>query len=134
MTATKSKTHECQEVRWLWCRKCDGGVLEYGTHEDICKDCDGTGLRFPMLSQENRGIDRKRGRGRVPVDTLETWLSAAEMLGKWEMSKEENGYYAHIQMPMDFCSAEKIPTILAAVQQALCKATEQHQEEANDTT
>ena len=133
MTTTKSKTHECSDVRWLKCP--DPSFEDLGVEEDRCRICDDTGLRFPGLSESCP--DRSshppgcfcQGRGRVPVDTLEAWLDAAESLhGGWEMTKTKKGYY------FDYGSIGPAPTHLAVIQQAMCFASEQHPEEADDTT
>ena len=135
-----TKTHECAENRWLECPSCQGKGNSVARQRD-CPTCTGTGLRFPGLSKECCSSSERhrlplcpycQGRGRVPVDTLEVWIDAAEILGLWEMSKEYNGYYFHILLPEEFYSIEQVPTRLAAVQQALCRALGIHPAEVSD--
>lgn len=78
---------------------------------------------------------RCQGRGRVPVDTFEAWLAAADTLGAWAMENKENGQHwflsDYYNQDGELC-ATTAPTVLAAVQEALCKVTGQHWEETND--
>ena len=177
--------HKCEDIRWSPCDECGGegevdGDPIYNPYP-TCPDCNGSGLRFPGLSEEcsrltaklddwcdgpyekkpsvrvfpgeplkaqakcltcgriasrrHRTYDfdaphseecRCQGRGRLPVDTLEAWLDAAESLrGGWAMSKSEKGYY------FDYGNIGPAPTEVAVVQWAICKLTGQHTEEAD---
>ena len=138
-----TKTHDCaEEVTWLPCpvTECLNGVTSSGdskastSHQ--CETCQGTGLRFPGLSKEcstnpyhrqGRGIEHLcdcQGRGRVPVDSLEAWLHAADTLGGWELNHYATlpGYkflmHSFFNLPLGEGDAP-----LAAISEALCQAT-----------
>ena len=144
---TETKAHDCaQAVTWLECLKCDGGVLEYGTRQETCQDCEGTGLRFPGLSEEcyrrhswDYGPDIKhpkecrcQGRGRMPIDSLKAWLDAAFDEGWTEtgfIKRREGQHSASLQGYRRDIVVGYGSTRLEAITEALCRAIPLHLEE-----
>lgn len=126
MTETKV-AHDCGAVRWQpqMCAGCQS--CEFHANHPI-------GLRFPGLSEECLTWRCRRSdcRGRVPVDSLEVWLDAAETFGGWEFVRfgSRNGYFFAVgmfpNMPKSWGAAR-----LEAIQGAICKAVGAHEEEGD---
>lgn len=145
MTENTVKTHKCEDVRWTPCGNCKGddGLL--------CADCGGiTGLRFPGLSQEctygesigashpgkGRNCFGCDGRGRVPVDTLDSWLDAADTLGSQRIvfvPGTLDGKTLHcvdVMIKGERYYGMAQPTRLEAIQEAVCRGTQSHEEKS----
>ena len=153
---TDTKAHDCTEaVAWLpcphECQKLGNRCIGDSNELEPCTRCQGTGLRFPGLSEECKNYWHRQdaavfalipfaaecpacqGRGRIPVDSLEAWLDAAESIGRWDFWHEAKGYHFSIEYrliddepPLEGVDVGPKPTPLAAISEALCHVTQSH--------
>ena len=146
---TETKTHECQDIRWLPCP--DPSFEDLGVEEDVCRICNDTGLRFRGLSREcsspewanstdsshspsnHPGWCKCQGTGHVAVDSLEALLEAVESIGElWDAKTVRDGrgltYEFGVLPPVDKGDLTDGDggTFKEAIFQVLCRYVGQH--------
>lgn len=164
MSETETKTHKCEDIRWLersegiqfsgLSTTCFGDKRDDwcdGPYEIVVRHIIGTPFKEKVCQTCGRSVKRRhrgkyiwnaphskecrcQGRGRVRVNTLEAWLDAADTLGGWALENfmTETAYKMEFfSMPPEHANnpVGRAPTYLQAIQQAICKALNQHPEE-----